>query len=140
MAQPLSWNVLSACCRIGAIIRNRHPTKIGKAMQGLTYIQSLYRIEREAKEATPKIRYQLRQERAKPLLDTLRAWLDDALPQVPPQSLTGKALHYLHNHWPNLIRYLDEWSSPRSVDGLGLGIQAVHCGGCGFSVGHILLS
>ena len=33
-----------------------------------------------------------------------------------------------------------DWSSPRSVDGLRLGIQAVHCGGCGFSVGHILLS
>ena len=32
------------------------------------------------------------------------------------------------------------WSSPRFVDGLRLGIQAVHCGGCGFSVGHILLS
>ena len=24
--------------------------------------------------------------------------------------------------------------------GLGLGIQVVHCGGCGFSIGHILLS
>jgi 5-formyltetrahydrofolate cyclo-ligase len=32
------------------------------------------------------------------------------------------------------------WSYPRSVDGLRLGIQAVHCGGWGFSVGHILLS
>jgi aminopeptidase N len=29
---------------------------------------------------------------------------------------------------------------PRSVDDLQLGIQAAHCGGCGFSVGHILLS
>jgi hypothetical protein len=32
------------------------------------------------------------------------------------------------------------WSYPRSVDGLRLGIQAVHCGSWGFSVGHILLS
>jgi len=41
--------------------------------------------------------------------------------------------------WPtaNDVRY---WSSPRSVDDLQLGTQAVHCGGCGFSVGHILLS
>ena len=31
-------------------------------------------------------------------------------------------------------------SSPRSVDGLRLGIQAVHCGGCGLGGGHILLS
>ena len=89
-------------------VSTHDPAKIGKAMQGLTYIQSLYRIEREVKDATPEVRYQLRQEKAKPLLDTLRAWLDDALPQVPPQSLTGKALNYLHNHWPKLIRYLDD--------------------------------
>ena len=38
------------------------------------------------------------------------------------------------------LRLCRPWSSPRSVDGLRLGIQAVHCGGCGFSVGHILLS
>ncbi|MDQ3773408.1 MAG: hypothetical protein M3461_03050 [Pseudomonadota bacterium] len=32
------------------------------------------------------------------------------------------------------------WTSPRSADDLRLGIQAVHCGGCGFGVEHILLS
>jgi hypothetical protein len=32
------------------------------------------------------------------------------------------------------------WSSPGSVDDLRLGIQAVHCGGCGLGIGHILLS
>jgi len=30
------------------------------------------------------------------------------LPQVPPQSATGKALHYLNNEWEKLIRYLDD--------------------------------
>ncbi len=35
---------------------------------------------------------------------------------------------------------VEQWSSPRSVDDLRLGIQAVHCGGCGFGVEHILLS
>ncbi len=38
----------------------------------------------------------------------MRSWLDQALPQVPPTSATGKALHYLHNEWPRLIGYLDD--------------------------------
>ena len=45
---------------------------------------------------------------ARPILDEMRNWLDQALPQVPPTSATGKALHYLHNEWPRLIRYLDD--------------------------------
>jgi transposase len=42
------------------------------------------------------------------MLDEMRLWLDQVLPQVPPTSATGKALHYLHNEWEKLIRYLDD--------------------------------
>ena len=45
---------------------------------------------------------------ARPILDEMRAWLDNVLPQVPPASATGKALNYLHNEWDKLIRYLDD--------------------------------
>ena len=31
-----------------------------------------------------------------------------------PQSLFGKALHYLHGQWPKLIRYLDDGAWPIS--------------------------
>ena len=27
---------------------------------------------------------------------------------MPPTSATGKALHYLHNEWPKLNRYMDD--------------------------------
>ena len=40
------------------------------------------------------------------IYEELRAWLDEALPQVPPQSAAGKALGYLNNEWPKLIGYL----------------------------------
>ena len=43
-----------------------------------------------------------------PILKEMRAWLDQALPEVAPATLTGKALNYLHNQWPKLIRYLDD--------------------------------
>ncbi len=84
------------------------PMKVSNAQQGLQAIQALYRIEREVKTATPDERYRLRQEKAKPLIETMRTWLDGVLPTVPPESLTGKALTYLHNQWTKLIRYLDD--------------------------------
>jgi transposase len=85
-----------------------NPGKTGKAVEGLHAIQALYRIERECKDVSPKERYTVRQQKAKPLLDTLRAWLDTALPTVPSQTMIGKALTYLNNQWPKLMRYLDD--------------------------------
>jgi hypothetical protein len=82
--------------------------KRGKAHRGLTLIQKLYRIEKQARKLTPDERHAQRQLHARPILDEIRAWLDQALPQVPPRSATGKALNYLHNEWHKLIRYLDD--------------------------------
>jgi transposase len=82
--------------------------KRGKAHRGLTLIQKLYKIEKQARKLTPEKRHQHRQRYAKPVLDEMRVWLDQSLPQVPPSSATGKALHYLHNEWDKLIRYLDD--------------------------------
>ncbi|MGH8627601.1 MAG: IS66 family transposase [Gammaproteobacteria bacterium] len=84
------------------------PMKVGNAQHGLHSIRALYRIEREVKDATPEERYRVRREKAKPQLETMRTWLDSVLPTVPPESLTGKALTYLHNQWPKLIRYLED--------------------------------
>lgn len=82
--------------------------RTGKAHQGLAWIQKLYRIEKQAKALPPPERKLLRHQQAKPILDKLRAWLDDGLPSVPPSTLLGKAMHYLNNEWPRLIRYLDD--------------------------------
>lgn len=82
--------------------------KRGKAHRGLALIQKLYRIEKQARKLTPEERHAHRQRHALPILDALRSWLNDALPQVPPTSATGKALNYLNNEWDKLIRYLDD--------------------------------
>ena len=81
-----------------------------KASQGLALIQKLYRIEKQARTQglSSEVRHAYRNQQAMPVLDKLRNWLDDNLPKVPPQSLTGKALHYLNNEWPKLIRYLQD--------------------------------
>ncbi len=45
-------------------------------------------------------------------MEKLRSWLDASSDRVPPQSLTGKAIHYLHRQWPKLIRVLDDGRVP----------------------------
>ena len=78
------------------------------AAQALETIQRLYRIEAEGRALSFEERYRARQARSRPLLDELRQWLDEVRPTVPPRTLIGKALGYLHDQWPRLIRYCDD--------------------------------
>lgn len=84
--------------------------RVGKAQQGLAWIQKLYRVEKAArtKEMSPGERKLHRQQHAAPILEKMRTWLDASLPNVPPSTLTGKALNYLNNEWPKLVRYLED--------------------------------
>ncbi len=81
-------------------------------MQGLAFIQKLYQIERQIQEKPPDEVYRIRQERSRPVMEKLRAWLTESIPRVPPQSLTGKALAYLDGQWPKLIRVLEDGRIP----------------------------
>jgi retron-type reverse transcriptase len=47
-------------------------------------------------------------ERARPVWDELRRWLDAKRGHAPPQMLIGKAMTYLDNQWPQLTRALDD--------------------------------
>lgn len=82
--------------------------KTGKAQQGLSFIQRLYRIEKQIKDLGPEARYTQRQEKSVPVLNKLHVWLENSLEQVPPTTAVGKALSYLHNEWDKLIHYLDD--------------------------------
>lgn len=86
--------------------------KTGKADQGLAYIQSLYRIEQTLSDKTICEKHSARQQQARPILDKLKDWLEKSLPKTPPQTPIGKALIYLHNQWPHLIRYLCDGDYP----------------------------
>jgi transposase len=86
----------------------KRSSKESKALQGLSFIQKLYQIERQIAEEPLDERHRIRQERSKPILVKLRSWLDVSLGAVPPQSLTGKALGYLDKQWPKLVRYIED--------------------------------
>lgn len=70
-------------------------------------IKDLYEIERDIKDLDYNGRYRARQERSKPKLDKIRAWLDKKSGEVLPKSMTGKALAYMQNEWVYLARYID---------------------------------
>ena len=82
----------------------------GLAKQGFDFIQRLYRVEREARERglDANQRKALRDEKARPIWNEIRQWLDDVRWQVSPKSLTGKALNYTKAQWPRLVRTLDD--------------------------------
>jgi len=82
--------------------------KTGKAHLGLAFIQRLYVVEKQLKDTDPEERARERHRLARPILDELHAWLQRSLPEVPPSTLTGKALAYLHSQWPRLIGYLED--------------------------------
>ena len=59
-------------------------------------------------EIKPEERYTKRLEQAKPVLDALLAWANDLISRTAPKSALGKALHYLKEQWPYLVRYLED--------------------------------
>lgn len=88
--------------------RKKGKPKAGKALKGMIFIQKLYRIEKLAKEMEAAERTAYRKEYAVPILADMREWLDTSLPQVPPTSITGKALNYLNNQWAKLTIYVED--------------------------------
>ena len=84
------------------------PAKARRALHALQRIRTLYAIERRIRDESPQERHRVRQAESVPVLDALRAWLDDTLEQVPPSSPLGKAMGYLDNQWPALVRYCDD--------------------------------
>jgi len=79
-----------------------------RADQVLTQIQVLYAIERKAREEdlNQEARLSLRQEKARPVFDTLEQYLKDALPEVLPKSPIGHAIAYCLSRWKKLEQYL----------------------------------
>ncbi|MEE2026119.1 IS66 family transposase [Alkalimonas mucilaginosa] len=82
--------------------------KTGKADWAINHIRKLYALESELKTQSADIKYQQRQERAKPLLKQLWDWLEKSKETVPKESLLGKAITYSQNQWPKLERYLED--------------------------------
>lgn len=82
----------------------------GLAHQAMVYITALYSIETQLREQGADIQaiYQARQTHAKPIVETMGAWLKANITKVPPKSPIGTAMQYALKCWPNFSRYLDD--------------------------------
>lgn len=82
----------------------------GVAKEAMRYFQKLYKVEREAKDKnlTPTQRYQLRQEKSKPIYEEFNAWLDKIAPTVLPKSTLGNAVSYCIKHRQGLMEFLND--------------------------------
>ena len=83
-----------------------------KAEYALDMFQRLYAIEQEAREQnyTSRERYELRLEKALPILNELGKWMVEIYRTSRPKSPIGKAVAYCIPRWDNLLNYLGDGS------------------------------
>jgi hypothetical protein len=80
------------------------------ALEGLRKISPIFAIERAATHAgdNAEARRARRQAETRPVLEELRAWIDEHRGSVPPKTPLGQALGYLHRQWKRLELFLDD--------------------------------
>jgi len=76
--------------------------------EALARIGALYGIEDEIRGKPVDLRSAIRQARARPLLDSMRRWLEASLARLSRKSDTAAAIRYALSRWPALTRYTDD--------------------------------
>jgi transposase len=76
--------------------------------EALARIGALYAIEDEIRGKPADLRLDIRQTRARPLLDQLRSWMEKALRTLSSKSETAGAIRYALSRWRALIRYTED--------------------------------
>jgi len=90
----------------------------GLAKHAMRIYRKLYKIEREAKnekkqqelpeEKFYQLRYKIRQEKSKQIMEEFKIWLDKNHPETLPKSPLGKAFYYALKHWNGLTKFLED--------------------------------
>lgn len=71
----------------------------------LALVVELYDVERQAKDLSEAARLELRQKQSVPVLDRIKAWLDEESRIVLPRSPMAGAMGYALNQWDALCVY-----------------------------------
>jgi transposase len=74
----------------------------------LAKIGALYAIEAEIRGHPAEHRRQVRQDRSRPIVEALPAWLQEHVGRVSAASDLAEAIRYALRHWTGLIAYLDD--------------------------------
>jgi hypothetical protein len=76
--------------------------------QALERIGVLYAIEEQIRGKPAELRREVRQTRARPLLDEFEKWMEKELRSLSPKSETAAAIRYALSRWRALTRYVDD--------------------------------
>jgi len=96
--------------------------------EALARIGALYAIEDEIRGKPTDVRLNIRQTRARPLLEELRNWMEKALRSLSAKSETATAIRYALSRWRALTRYtndglleIDNSAAERALRAVALG-------------------
>jgi transposase len=78
------------------------------AQEAIERIAALYAIEGEIRGRPPEERLTVRQQRSRPLLESLKQWLEEVLTKLSKKSDTAVAVRYALGHWTSLELYGDD--------------------------------
>jgi transposase len=78
------------------------------ASEALERIAALYAIEKTIRGLNAHERRRVRQDKSKPLVLALKAWLEHQLARVSAKAMIAEDIRYALNHWDGLIGFLDD--------------------------------
>ena len=110
MQQILLVNCMAHARRKFAEVAKLSKKKHGVSHEVIKQIAALYKIEKTLRKKGASIEEikVTRQETSKPILDSLKIYLEEKQPGVLSKSQLGQAIAYTLNHWVGLTRYLDD--------------------------------
>jgi len=78
------------------------------AAETLERIGALYAVESDINGRLPEERREIRNTRSRPLLESLKQWLEETLVKLSKKSDTAMAVRYALGRWEALMRYCDD--------------------------------
>jgi hypothetical protein len=78
------------------------------AAEALKRIGALYAVESDINGRSPEERREIRSTRSRPLLGSLKQWLEETLVKLSRKSDTAIAVRYALGRWEALMRYCDD--------------------------------
>jgi transposase len=87
-------------------LHEAHKSPVAK--EALERIAALYAIEDEIRGRSAEERRQVRNERSRPLLESMKQWMEETLGKLSRKSDTTKAIGYALGRWDALMRFCDD--------------------------------
>ena len=103
-------------------------TKAPIAVEIVRRIDELFAVERDINGKSPDERRAVRQERSKPLVEALEAYMRESYERLSPKNAVAKAIRYMLVRWASFTRFLDDGriclsnnAAERALRGVALG-------------------